>query len=80
MAAIGNNYAKRHEAPTRKEINQAWSNQRRKAIEQSQTLRSQFSSSVFTTTVQVVQQQTVNAIQGSYSSTASALARVNLLV
>jgi len=80
MAAIGNNYAKRHEAPTRKEINQAWSNQRRKAIQQSQNIRSQFSSAIFTTGVQVSQRQTVNAIQGAYSSMASAMARVNILV
>ena len=81
MAAIGNNYAKRHEAPSLKDINKAWSNQRRKSIEKSQTIRTQFSSSIFTTGVLVSQRQTVNAIQGGgYSSMASAMARVNILV
>ncbi len=81
MAAIGNNYAKRHEAPSRKDINKAWSNQRRKAIQESQNIRSQFSSSIFTTSVLVSQRQTATAIQsGSYSSMASAMARVNILV
>ena len=80
MAAIGNNYAKRHERPSLKEINKAWSNQRRKSLEQTQTIRSQFSSSIFTTSVLVSQRQTVNAIQGSYSSMASAMSRVNILV
>lgn len=81
MAAIGNNYAKRHEPPTLKEINKAWSNQRRKAIQQSQNIRSQFSSSIFSTSVLVSQRQTANVIQGGgYSTMASAMARVNILV
>ncbi|MBD1549699.1 hypothetical protein [Roseibium aggregatum] len=80
MAAIGNNYAKRHAAPTLKEINKAWSNQRRKSIQKSQNIRSQFSSSIFTTNVLVSQRQTVSAIKGAYSSMASAMARVNILV
>ncbi|WP_346891435.1 hypothetical protein [uncultured Roseibium sp.] len=81
MAAIGNNYAKRHEAPSRKDINKAWSNQRRKAIQQSQTIRQQISSSIFTTGVLVSQRQTASLIQGTgYSTMASAMARVNILV
>lgn len=79
MAAIGNNYAKRHEKPSLADFNKAWSNTRRKAIQQSQQLRTNLTS-VFSTSVSVSQQQAVNAIQGSYSSTASAMARVNILV
>ncbi|MBD8891343.1 hypothetical protein [Roseibium litorale] len=79
MAAIGNNYAKRQEKPSLADFNKAWSNTRKKAIQQGQQLRANLTS-VFATSVTISQQQTVNAIQGSYSSTASAMARVNILV
>ena len=79
MAAIGNNYAKRQEKPSLADFNKAWSNTRRKSIQQGQQLRANLTS-VFATSVTISQRQTANAIQGSYSSTASAMARVNILV
>lgn len=80
MAAIGNNYAKRNERPSLRDYNKAWSQARQKSIQKGQQLRQTFSNSIFTTSVQVSQAQTTNSLQGSYSSMASAMARVNILV
>lgn len=79
MAAVGN-YANRNERASLKDYNDAWRSVRRQAIEKSQALRSELSGSIFTTSVETVQQQTVNSLQGSYSSTATAMARLNILV
>ncbi|WP_148259256.1 hypothetical protein [Polymorphum gilvum] len=63
-----------------KEYNDAWSTVRKRAIQKTQVLRNELSNSVFTTGVIVSQQKTADAIRGSYSSTASAMARLNILV
>lgn len=82
MAAVGN-YRNKDERMTLKDFNENWSARRRRAIESGQALRTTAVQGVFGTNVTVVQQQTLNSIQGSastYSSTTAVMARINLLV
>lgn len=80
MAAIGNNFAKRNERPTLRDYNKAWASKRRASIQQGQQLRTATSNAIFGASIQSVQQQTVNTMQGAYSSQPAAMVRVNLLV
>jgi hypothetical protein len=81
MAAIGNNYAKRHERPSLTDYNKAWAAKRGKALDQSKQLRSTMSNAIFNIGVTASQQSVYNSMKGaSYGSNAAALSRLNILV
>ncbi|MBO0343886.1 hypothetical protein [Roseibium limicola] len=82
MAAVGN-YRSREERTSLKDFNENWSARRRQAIDNGKALRQNAVQGVFGTNMFAVQRQVVNSIQngaGAYSSNASAMARINLLV
>ncbi|WP_430511529.1 hypothetical protein [Pannonibacter phragmitetus] len=80
MAKIGNNPNRNADKPSLKDYNDAWSAVRRRSVQKTIELNNQLSNAVFSTSANLVQQQTSNALQGNNVSFASAMSRLNILV